>query len=95
MTEAHSFVLVDLTSCYCETDDEGALWAFMLGLRQIFADFKKVEPNHAVFAAIEALLDARRKTWAKSKAKPTQALLVMIDKYRDEGAGAEGADAEC
>ena len=95
MTEAHSFVLVDLTSCYCVTDDEGALWAFMLGLRQIFADFKKVEPNHAVFAAIEALLDARRSMWASAKTKTTQALAVMVDKYRDEGAGAEGADAEC
>ena len=78
-----------LTNCFLGTEDEGALWAFILGLRQIFADFKQVEPNHAVFPAIDDMLDARRKTWASSKAKTTEGLVAMVDKYRDEGGGAE------
>ena len=85
-----------LTNCFLGTEDEGALWAFILGLRQIFADFKQVEPNHAVFPAIDKLLDDRRKTWANSNAPSSKELAKMVDKYRDEGgANAEGAGGEC
>ena len=83
-----------LTNFFLVTEDEGALWAFILALRKIFADFKQVEPNHAVFPAIDDMLSARRKTWATSKAESSQELAKMVDKYRDEGAD-EGVGGEC
>jgi len=87
----------DLRLVRTETpEDEGALWAFILALRKIFADFKQVEPNHAVFPAIDDMLSARRKTWATSKAESSQELAKMVDKYNHEGgAAADGAGGEC
>ena len=90
VTEAHIYSLFAVV----ETGDEDALWTFMLGLRQIFADFKKVQPIHAVFVAIETLLDARRSTWERGRSNLHQVLALKVDEYRAQGVDGEGADAE-
>lgn len=86
----------DLRLVRAETpEDEGALWTFIVGLRQIFADFKEVEPTHPVFAALEEMLDARRAMWAKAKDPTTrQTLTAYVDKYRNPESEGLGADAE-